>query len=83
MSGGLTYPTFLFSLRQDSFVSPVNTRNLIDSSAAKSYLLDNKKFKVCTLNTSYLEPADHLGAYIVSHLFALNFFEETLNGKST
>jgi hypothetical protein len=81
MSGSLPYPTFLFSLTKDSFVSPLNTRSLLATSNARSYFLENHNFQVCTLNTTILQPADHLGAYIVSHLFVLNFFESVLNGQ--
>jgi hypothetical protein len=66
-------------------VSPLNTLNLLnnnDSKNVRSYFLENSQFKTCTSGSG--KDVDHIGAYIVSHVFVLKFFEDIVNGlKST
>jgi hypothetical protein len=74
------YPVFAFSLDYDSMVSPLNTHNLLKHNVTgnlHSYILDNEKFKTCT--PGWPVRADHLGAYLVSHVFVLKFFEDVVN----
>lgn len=68
-------------------VSPLNTQNFVKNNVTgnvHSYIMDNERFKTCNLFTGGPTRVDHIGAYIVSHVFVLNFFEKIVNGiKST
>lgn len=66
------FPTFIFSLERDSFVTPVNSEKFIKNNRSGnvySYFFDNSQFLECVHGRT-LE-IDHGGVYIISHFFIL------------
>jgi hypothetical protein len=64
------YPVFVFSLKKDSMVSPVNAYNFIENNESgnvQSYFLDNSKWTTCQMGLPV--QVDHIGAY-VSHIYS-------------
>lgn len=72
-------PVFLFSLKNDSIVTILNTENYFnrynETRKVTKYIFDNQNHKVCSLNKFLPLNVDHNGAQLLANIYALAFVQ--------